>query len=182
MAHSVLGFPRPEINFRHILGISQHRGGLALSTNQLQQHFSGDWAKVDAIVCCEAGGFVFASPLALQTRVPLALVRKTGKLPPPHVSVTKATSHISTHREEKTIEMEQDAVAQGTNVVVVDDVLATGETLCAVLELIQKAGVAARDISVMVVAEFPIYCGRELLRKKGFGNVGVQSLLVFGGA
>jgi adenine phosphoribosyltransferase len=182
MAHSVLGFPRPEINFRHVLGISQHRGGLALSTNQLQQHFSGDWAKVDAIVCCEAGGFVFASPLALQTGVPLALIRKTSKLPPPHASVTKATSHISTHREEGTIEIEQDAVAEGTNVVVVNDVLATGETLCAVLELMQKAGVAARDISVMVVAEFPVHCGRELLRKRGFGNVGVQSLLVFGGA
>jgi adenine phosphoribosyltransferase len=182
MAHSVLGFPRPEINFRHVLGISQHRGGLALSTNQLQQHFSGHWAKVDAIVCCEAGGFVFASPLALQTGVPLALIRKTGKLPPPHASVTKATSHILTHREEGTIEIEQDAVAEGTNVVVVDDVLATGETLCAVLELMQKAGVAAQDISVMVVAEFPVHCGRELLRKRGFGNVGVQSLLVFGGA
>jgi hypothetical protein len=64
----------------------------------------------------------------------------------------------------------------------VDDVLATGETLCAVLELTQNAGVAARDISVMVVAEFPVHCGRGLLRKKGCGNVGVQSLLVFGGA
>ena len=78
--------------------------------------------------------------------------------------------------------MEQDAVAEGMSVVVVDDVLATGQTLCAVLELIQKAGVAARDISVMVVAELPVHCGRELLRKRGFGNVGVQSLLVFGGA
>jgi hypothetical protein len=117
MAYSVVGFPPSDINFRHVLGISQHRGGLALSTNQLQQHFSGDWAEVDAIVCCEAGGFVFASPLALQTGVPLALIRKTGKLPPPYVSVTKATSHTSTHREEGTIEMEQDAVAGGKKVV-----------------------------------------------------------------
>jgi adenine/guanine phosphoribosyltransferase-like PRPP-binding protein len=76
----------------------------------------------------------------------------------------------------------QDVVAEGTNVVVVDDVLATGETLFAVLELMQKAGVATRDISVMVVAEFPVHCGRKLLQKRGFGNVGVQSLLVFGGA
>jgi adenine/guanine phosphoribosyltransferase-like PRPP-binding protein len=104
------------------------------------------------IVCCEVGGYVFASLLALQAAVPLALIRKTGKRPPPYVSVTKATSHNSKYQEEEeSIAMERDAVAQGTNLVVVDDVLATGQTLCAVLEPMQKAGVAAQDISVMVV-------------------------------
>ncbi|KAJ4377233.1 hypothetical protein N0V83_000056 [Neocucurbitaria cava] len=182
MARSVLGFPRPGINFRHVLGISQHPGGLELCTNQLQQHFGGDWAKVSAIACCEVGGYVFASPLALRAGVPLRLIRKAGKLPPPHISVTKATSHISKNREEEKIEIERDAFGTGANVVVVDDVLATGETLCAVLGLLEKAGVATEDVSVMVIAEFPFHRGRDLLRQRGFGNVGVQSLLVFGGA
>lgn len=78
--------------------------------------------------------------------------------------------------------MGRDVVPKGGSVVVVDDVLATGETLCAVLELLGEAGVATENISVMVVAEFPIHRGRELLRRRGFGKVNIQSLLVFGGA
>jgi adenine/guanine phosphoribosyltransferase-like PRPP-binding protein len=64
----------------------------------------------------------------------------------------------------------------------VDDVLATGKTLYAVLQLLDKAGIGAEDISVMAVAEFPVHRGRELLRQRGFGRVNIQSLLVFDGA
>lgn len=78
--------------------------------------------------------------------------------------------------------MGRDVVPKGAPVVVVDDVLATGNTLCAVLELLGKAGVGAEDISVMVVAEFSLHRGRELLRHRGFGGAKIQSLLVLGGA
>lgn len=63
----------------------------------------------------------------------------------------------------------------------VDDTLATGETLCAVLQLLVDSGVVAENVTVMVVAEFPIHRGRELLRQRGFGRVNVQSLLIFDG-
>lgn len=49
----------------------------------------------------------------------------------------------------------RDVVPRGASVLVVDDVLATGETLCAVLQLLGEAGVGAEDVNVMVVAEFP---------------------------
>jgi hypothetical protein len=49
-------FPRPGIEFRHMLDISQQPGGLALCTSLLQTHFTGDWAKIDVVACCEAGG------------------------------------------------------------------------------------------------------------------------------
>ncbi len=78
--------------------------------------------------------------------------------------------------------MGRNVVPRGASVVVVDDVLATGKTLCAVLQLLDKAGIGAEDVSVMTVAEFPVHCGRELLRRSGFGRVNIQSLLVFGGA
>ena len=78
--------------------------------------------------------------------------------------------------------MERDVVPRGASVVVVDDVLSTGETLCAVLQLLDKAGISAGDVSIMVVAEFPLQRGRELLRQRGFGCVNIQSLLIFGGA
>ena len=73
-------------------------------------------------------------------------------------------------------------IPRGGSVVVVDDVLSTGETLCAVLQLLDEASIGAEDISIMVVAEFPTHHGRELLRQHGFGRINIQSLLVFGGA
>jgi adenine/guanine phosphoribosyltransferase-like PRPP-binding protein len=68
---------------------------------------------------------------------------------------------------------------RGASVVVVDDVLATGETLCEVLQLLDEAGISAENVNVMVVTEFPVHRGRELLRRRGFGQVNIQSLLVF---
>jgi adenine phosphoribosyltransferase/phosphomevalonate kinase len=184
-------FPRPGIGFRHILDIAQQPGGLALCTTLLQGRFTGNWAQIGAVVCCEAGGFVFASALAMQVNVPLALIREAGKLPPPTVSVVKPQSHISSSssaisrtdstESEKRIEMERDIIPKGASVVVVDDVLATGRTLCAVLRLLDEAGICAEDVSIMVVAEFPVHRGRDLLRRSGFGRASIQSLLVFGG-
>ncbi|KAL7820895.1 hypothetical protein V8C26DRAFT_419191 [Trichoderma gracile] len=185
MVRSVPDFPRPGIEFRHVLGICRQPGGLALCTKLLQSQFGDGWIETGAVVCCEAGGFVFASPLAERVGVPLVLVREAGKLPPPIVSVVKPTSHVSRPESdvsrERRIEMERDAVRRGAPVVVVDDVLATGETLCAVLRLLGKAGVSAEQIGVLVVGEFPVHRGRQLLRRRGFGRVNVRSLVVFGG-
>ena len=61
MVHPVANFPSPCIEFRNVLGISQQPGGLALCTSLLQSHSTGDWSKIDAIACCESGGFIFAS-------------------------------------------------------------------------------------------------------------------------
>jgi adenine/guanine phosphoribosyltransferase-like PRPP-binding protein len=124
--------------------------------------------------------------LASRVDLPLVLIREAGKLPPPTVSVIKPPSYISSlasnNSKEKRIEMERDVVPRGTSVVVVDDVLSTGETLCAVLQLLIEAGIGAEDINIMVVAEFPVHRGRELLRQRGFGRINIQCLLVFGGA
>ncbi|KAM0418645.1 hypothetical protein ACHAPT_012448 [Fusarium lateritium] len=186
MVSSVSDFPSSGVNFRHVLNIVQHPDGLTLCTSLLKTRFAGAWANVDVIACCEAGGFLFASPLAQQVGVPLALIRKGGKLPPPTVSVDKGASHISSFTPDGTaarkIEMNPDLITRGQPVVVVDDVLATGTTLCAVLKLLCKAGARVEDISLMVVAEFPFHGGRELLQSRGFGGVNIQSLLVFGGA
>ncbi|KAI1453465.1 hypothetical protein F4805DRAFT_443284 [Annulohypoxylon moriforme] len=178
-------FPSPGIKFRHVLNIAQRSGGLDLCASLMQSDFTGDWAKVGAVVCCEAGGFVFATALAERVELPLALIRKAGKLPPPTISVIKPSSHISsletTDLREERIEMSRDAIPKGAPVVVVDDVLATGETLCAVLQLLVEAGIGAKDISVVTVAEFPAHRGREMLYRRGFGGIDVKSLLIFGG-
>ncbi|KAJ4188637.1 hypothetical protein NW759_016806 [Fusarium solani] len=186
MVRVVPDFPRPGIEFRHVLNISQQPGGLALCASLLRTHFLGDWAKVDAVACCEAGGFVYAPALAALVGVPLVLIREAGKLPPPTVSIIKRPSHISSgtssDSKERRIEMDRGLVHKGASVVVVDDVFATGRTLLAVLRLLGEAGVDAKDVGVMAVAEFPVHRGRELLRQRGFGAVNIQSLLVYGGA
>lgn len=181
MVRLVSDFPRPGIDFRHILDIAQQPGGLALCTSLLQSRL--DWAKVSAIATCQTGGFIFASALSLRVNVPLKLIREAAKLPPPTVSTAKSPSHISSSTSTGSrIEMERGGVRCGASVVVVDDVLATGETLCAALGLLGEAGVGAEDVFVLVVAEFPAHRGREMLRRRGFGRVRIQSLLVFGGA
>ena len=60
--------------------------------------------------------------------------------------------------------------------------LSTGETLCVVLQLLDEAGIGAENVSIMIVAEFPVHRGRELLGRRGFGTINIQSLLVFSGA
>jgi adenine phosphoribosyltransferase len=186
MVRQVPDFPRPGVGFRHVLDISQQPRGLALCISLLQTHFTGDWAKVNAVACCETGGFVYASALAARVDIPLALIREAGKLPPPVISVIKSPSHVSSStfngsRGEK-IEIGRDVITRGASVVVVDDVFATGTTLCAVLQLLNEAGISAENITAMVVAEFPFHRGRQRLRQCGFGGAKVQSLLVFDGA
>ncbi|KAK7419925.1 hypothetical protein QQZ08_010628 [Neonectria magnoliae] len=185
MVRPVPDFPQPGIEFRHVLNICQEPGGLTLCTSLLKTHFSGAWDEVDAVVCCEAGGWTYAPCLALQINKPLALIREAGKLPPPTVSVMTSSSHISSSAShdsrKKSIEMGRNVLPRGASVVVVDDVFATGNTLCAVLQLLGLVGIGAERVSVMVLAEFPVHRGRELLRQRGFGRVYIQSLLVFGG-
>ncbi|KAG6997101.1 hypothetical protein FOFC_08899 [Fusarium oxysporum] len=128
MVVPVPDFPRPGIEFRHVLNIAQRQGGLALCTSLLRTQFKGGWGKVGAVACCEAGGFVYASALAQQVDVPLALIREAGKLPPPTVSVKKPSSHISGSESNdlggKRIEMSQDLIPRGASVVVIDAYMA----------------------------------------------------------
>ncbi|CEJ62044.1 hypothetical protein PMG11_10558 [Penicillium brasilianum] len=186
MVRPVPGFPRPNMTFQHVLGIGKHPEGLELCTRLLENLLFSDWIRVSAIACCETGGFTFASPLAEKVKKPIAMIREAGKLPPPKISVTKSASHISASTpsgsKEQVIEMEMYLILKGSLVVVVDDALATGRTLCAVLELLGKAGVRQQDIIVLVVAEFPAHRGRKLLYERGFGSVNIRSLLVFDGA
>ncbi|KAL2834805.1 hypothetical protein BJY01DRAFT_259391 [Aspergillus pseudoustus] len=188
MVRAVPDFPRPGIQFRHVLDIAQKPNGLTLCTTLLGAYFCELWSGASAIVSIETGGLILASALAAHVNIPLALIREGGKLPPPTVSVRKATSHISsppsgtTDAPEKIIEMERGLIPSGGSVVIVDDVFASGQTLYAVITLLDKAGIAHENINVLVVAEFPAHRGRELLRKRGVGRIRIRSLLVFGGA
>lgn len=186
MVPPIPGFPRSGICFRHVLNIVQQPGGLGLCTALLRTHFPGNWNGIDAIAGCETGGLIFASALAISVIKPLVPIRKAGKLPPPTVSADKSSSHISSASSnaaiDTRIEADEGILCKCKSVVVVDDVLATGKTLCAVLGLLNKAGVASECISVIIVAEFPVHRGRQLLRRRGFEKVAICSLLDFNGS
>ena len=101
MVHPVPGLPRHGIESRHVLDISQRPGGLAPCKPLLQTYFAGDWTEIDVVACREAGGFVFASVLATLLDIPLVLIRKAVKLPPPTISVIKPLSHILSSASER---------------------------------------------------------------------------------
>lgn len=83
---------------------------------------------------------------------------------------------------EKRIEMQRDLLSRDARVVTIDDVLSTGETLCAMLNLLTEAGIDIHNISIMVVVEFPLHRGRQNLHQQGFGKVRILSLLVIDGS
>jgi adenine/guanine phosphoribosyltransferase-like PRPP-binding protein len=149
------------------------------------------WSVIDTVACCEAGSLIYASPLALQGGLPLTLMREVGKLPPPTVSAIKRSSYISSmtidsltpdKSREKRIEMQRDMLSTDARVVIIDDVLSTGETLCAMLKLLTEAGIDVHNICIMVVVEFPMHRSRQVRHQQGFGKVRIQSLLVIDGA
>lgn len=186
MVRVVPNFPQPGMEFHDVLAIAPHPEGLQLCTSLLQAHFSGDWARVGAIACCETVSFVSASPLAMAVNTPLVLIREADKVPPSVVSAAKSPSNVSSTKfgdtGEKMMEMASDVTPKNASAVVVNDVLASGNTIRAVLQLLAAAGIKAEDVTVLVVAELPVHRGRQALRQNGFGKTRIQGLLTFGGA
>jgi adenine phosphoribosyltransferase len=106
-------------------------------------------AVVDKVVGIEARGFILAAPVALTLGAGFVAVRKKGKLP--------AATHEVTYNLEygqATLEMHRDAFEPGDRVLVVDDVLATGGTVAATLELIGRAGAQVTSVAVLIELGF----------------------------
>jgi adenine phosphoribosyltransferase len=91
--------------------------------------------KIDVIAAAEARGFLFAPPLSLELNLPLVPIRKPGKLPYQTMAHTYDLEYGS-----DTLEIHTDAIPAGANVLVVDDLLATGGTIEACCRLVEKAG------------------------------------------
>lgn len=149
-------FPKPGILFRDITPILKN-GELFGRTIR---HFADRYRvnKPDAIVCIESRGFLLGAPLAVQLGVGLVLVRKRGKLPRKTCKVSYQLEYgvdeLETH-EEDLVDIE--------NVLIVDDVLATGGTTSAVVQLIE--GLRCRIIEISFLIELMGLEGRNRLKK-----------------
>jgi adenine phosphoribosyltransferase len=126
-------FPKPGILFRDITPLLAWPPAFRETVRRMAEPYRE--RKVDAIVAAEARGFIFAAPLALELNAGFVPVRKPGKLP----SKTHSFRYELEYGTD-TLEMHVDGVSAGQNVLVVDDLLATGGTVGACCKLLEKTG------------------------------------------
>ncbi len=159
-------FPQPGIIFRDITTLLQNPAGLQYTIAQLSEQ--GGALQPDCVAGMESRGFIFGVPVAHQLNTGFVPIRKGGKLPRAVHSV-EYTLEYGVDR----LEVHQDAIAPGSKVLVIDDLLATGGTAAAATELIQKAG--ASVIGFAFVIELNDLAGRGNLPS----DVPVISLLQY---
>ena len=123
----------------------------------LADHFKSK--KIDVVVSNEARGFIIGAPLAYELGVGFVPIRKKGKLPSKCVNLTYKKEY-----ECDTIEIHEDAVQQGEKVLLIDDLLATGGTVKANIELIEKLG--GEIVGIGFLIELDYLNGRKALGDK----------------
>jgi adenine phosphoribosyltransferase len=147
-------FPKPGILFYDITTLLGDREGFALAVDAMSRPYSP--GTVDLIVGIESRGFIFGAALADRLNVGFAPVRKPGKLP----SRTRRASYALEYGEDS-LEIHEDAAADGQRVLVVDDLLATGGTAAATVQLIR--GLGAEVVGVQFLIELVGLDGRKKL-------------------
>jgi adenine phosphoribosyltransferase len=126
-------FPRQGILFYDITSILTNPEAFKFTIKEMVRRYID--AKIDAIACVEARGFVFAAPFAYELGLPLILVRKRGKLP----GKVKERKYNLEYGQDFVAIQESD-VQPGQNILLVDDLIATGGTIKAAAELIEEMG------------------------------------------
>jgi len=159
-------FPHAGIQFKDITTLLLEPHAFRHIIDLWTVRYSG---KVDAIVGMDARGFIFGAALAYSTGLPFVCARKKGKLPGDTVEEEYKLEYGTA-----TVEIHRDALAPGQRVVVIDDLLATGGTIAAVLNLLRRLD--AKVVEAAFVVELPLLKGRE--RLEGMG-VAVHSLVEF---
>ncbi len=154
MIREVPDFPKPGILFYDITTLLKDPRGLRLVTDALAESASD--LQVDLVAGMESRGFLFGPTLALRLGTGFALMRKPGKLPADTTSVTYDLEYGS-----DSLEIHTDAIRPGQKVLIVDDLLATGGTAAAAVQLVEKLG--GHVVGLSFVVELDFLRGRKLL-------------------
>ncbi len=145
-------FPEPGIGFKDITTLLADPEGFASTVDLLAEPFRS--SGVDLVVGIEARGFVFSAPVAHALGAGLVPIRKPGKLPFDTDSITYELEYGG-----GTLEIHADAIPRGARCLIVDDVLATGGTARAAVELVDRQGGAL--VGLAFLAELDFLGGRE---------------------
>jgi adenine phosphoribosyltransferase len=148
-------FPKPGILFKDITPLLAEPPAFQEAIRLLCEQYQGK--AIDAVAAAEARGFLFAAPMAMKMGKPLIPLRKPGKLP----WRTHALQYDLEYGSAE-LHVHVDGITQGARVLLIDDLLATGGTLQAGCQLIEKAGGIVLGCAVLVELEF--LKGRERLR------------------
>ncbi len=152
---NIPNFPKEGIQFKDITTVLQDPMGLRLAITDMQKSLVD--LDFDIVVAPESRGFIFGVPIAFNTRTAFVPVRKKGKLPYETISETYDLEYGTA-----TIEIHKDAIKAGQRVVIVDDLLATGGTLQAIINLVERLG--GEVVKICCLIELPELNGRELLK------------------
>ncbi len=159
---NIPNFPKAGINFKDISPLLADGEAFSECTSELSVNMPKN---IDAIVGIESRGFLFGAALAQLTGVGFVPIRKPGKLP--------AETHAIEYELEygtDVLEIHRDALNKGHRVVIVDDLLATGGTAAATIQLVEQLG--AEVAACLFVIELDFLGGKEKL-----GNTPIFSLL-----
>ena len=168
LIRTIPDFPKPGIQFRDITTLLLDAQGFAAAIERLAFQIE---AKPDLVAGIEARGFVVAAALAQRLGAGLLLIRKDGKLP----GATIAEDYALEYGSDRLV-MHVDACAPGAQVLLVDDLIATGGSALAATRLLRRAGASVTGASFVI--DLPELGGADRIRAMG---VPVSSLLAFEG-
>lgn len=151
----VVNWPKPGINFKDITPLLGDKDIFSVMVNELCKPYLNK--KIDKIVGIDARGFLLASAMAYKLKTGIAIIRKQGKLPSKTISKRYSLEYGS-----NVIEMHQDSILPGEKVLMVDDVLATGGTMKAAIDLVEK--LKGETIGVVFLIELDYLNGRKNLK------------------
>lgn len=163
LIREVPDFPKPGINFYDITTLLLDAEGLETTIDALTELCRG--MDIDVVIGIESRGFIFGAPVAYQLGAGFIPVRKPMKLPAEKVAVSYDLEY-----GQDTLEMHKDAVGEGHRVLIVDDLLATGGTARAVVDLVESVGGTVAGLLFVVELNF-------LNGRSKFDGYNVQSLI-----
>ncbi len=148
-------FPEPGIMFRDVTSVIQDPDGLRLAIDKLEGLVQTE--DFDIVVGPESRGFIFGVPIAYNMHKSFVPVRKKGKLPCETIEQDYDLEYGSA-----TLEMHKDAIKPGQRVIIVDDLIATGGTIEAIIKLVEKLG--GKVVKIVFLMELEGLNGRERLK------------------
>lgn len=155
---SIPNYPMEGIIFRDITSLVETPAAFQTAVDLIVEQFKDK--KITKVAGTESRGFIFGAPVALALNCPFILVRKPGKLPRETISQSYELEY-----GQDTLEMHVDSVNENDNVLIIDDLLATGGTVEATVKLVQRLGGKVHYAAFVI--SLPELGGEERLRQLG---------------